>query len=84
MLLFFSASFYNSLPRSLKSEVLVRSRLEEPEIQRLRSETVKAKSVNELSQINSFDDFPLPRPLENLVGRTGSRPVERKKRFREK
>ena len=76
---------YNSLSRTMKSEMLVRSKIEDPEIQKQRAECVKAKSVGELSQINSIDDIPLPRTIENLVGRSTSsgRPVERKKKFRE-
>ncbi len=72
---------YLSLPRQ---QLKVRSRLEEPEIQEMRAQAVKAKSVHELSQIKSLDDFPLPTTLEAWVGRKGSRPVERRKRFREK
>lgn len=77
-------NWYNSLPRSLTSELKCRSKIEDPEVQQLRAEAVKAKSVNELSQIKTLDDIPLPQTLENLVGRTGNRPVERRKRFREK
>ena len=69
----------------MKSELLVRSKIEDPEVQKERAESVKAKSVGELSQIHSIDDIPLPRTIETLVGRsTSSRPVERKKKFREK
>ena len=72
---------YNQLPGSLKSEVLVRARQEEPEIQFARAEIIKNKSVNELSQITSIDDFPLPKSVEHLIGRA-PRPVERRKKFR--
>ena len=78
---------YHTLPRSLKKEVLVRSKIEEPETQKLRAETIKSKSVHELSEIKSIDDFPLPSTVENFVARARSpstRPVERRKRFREK
>ena len=67
----------------MKTELLVRSRQEDPAVQKERAQAVKAKSVSELSQIKSFDDIPVPSTLENWVGR-GSRPVERRKRFREK
>ena len=53
----------------------------------MRAETVKSKSVHELSEIKSIDDFPLPSTVENFVARARSpstRPVERRKRFREK
>jgi hypothetical protein len=62
---------------------LFRSKIEDPEKQRARAATVKSKSVHELSQIGSFAEFPLPAPIENIIQR-GPRPVERKKRFREK
>ena len=58
---------------------MVRSKVEDPEKQRERAEAVKAKSVNELAQINSISDIPVP----SFISR-GARPVERKKRFREK
>lgn len=74
--------WYNTLPSSLKSEVLVRARQEDPEVQRERAEVVKAKSVNELSQVASIEDFPLPKSIDQLIGRT-PRPVERRKKFRE-
>ena len=57
---------------------MVRAKMEDPEVQKERAEQVKAMSVHELSQINSLADFPVP----NFI--RGSRPVERKKRFREK
>lgn len=67
----------------MRTELLVRSRQEDPAVQKERAQAVKAKSVSELSQIKSLDDIPVPSTLENWVGR-GSRPVERRKRFREK
>ena len=76
-------SIYGTLSRSMRTELLVRSRQEDPAVQKERAQAVKAKSVSELSQIKSFDDIPVPSTLENWVGR-GSRPVERRKRFREK
>ena len=76
---------YEKLPASLKSEVMVRVRQEDPEVRRERAELVKAKSPNELSQMTSIADFPLPSSIEQYV-RPSSRPsgVERKKKFREK
>ena len=78
------AKFRGMLPESMKAEVLVRARVEDPEVQKSRAETVKAKSVYELSQINSLADLPIPTTFENLMNRNGPAPVERKKRFREK
>lgn len=72
---------YDKLPGSLKSEVLVRARQEDPDIQMSRAETVKNKTPAELSQITSLDQFPIPKTIEGLIGRA-PRPVERKKKFR--
>lgn len=74
---------YATLPKSLKAEVLVRAKVEDPIKQRDHAEIVKAKSVHELSQINSLGDFPMPERISRLVHRA-PRPVERKKKFREK
>ena len=73
------------LPASLKSDLLVRTRQEEPEIQRQRAELVRSKSPSELAQMGGLSDFPLPSTIEQYV-RPTSRPgaVERKKRFRDK
>ncbi|XP_059092500.1 uncharacterized protein LOC131887810 isoform X3 [Tigriopus californicus] len=73
------SGLYATLPKSLKSEVLVRAKMEDPEVQRQRAEVVKSKSVHELSQITSLSDIPMPAFVSK-----GPRPVERKKRFREK
>ena len=62
-----SENIYATLPKSLKSEVLVRARVESPEVLRSRQEIVQSKSVSELAQMRSFNDFPLPTPIENLV-----------------
>ena len=72
---------YDSLPSSFKSEVLVRARQEDPEVQQARAELVKQKSPNQLSQINNLDEFPLPKTVESWMGRA-PRPVERRKKFR--
>merc|ERR1711983_248545 len=60
-------NIYATLPKSLKSEVLVRTRVEDPEILRNRQEVVNSKSVGELAQVTSLSDFPLPTPIENLI-----------------
>ena len=72
---------YTRLPQSLKDEVLVRARQEHPDIQAARAEVVKSKTVSELSQITSFDEFPLPKTVDQMIGRA-PRPVERRKKFR--
>ena len=60
-------NIYATLPKSLKSEVLVRTRVEDPEILKSRQEIVQSKSVGELAQMASLADFPLPTPIENLI-----------------
>ena len=72
---------YNKLPSSLKSEVLVRARQEDPEVQAARAELIKNKTVNQLSQITSVNEIPLPKSVEQIIGRA-PRPVERRKKFR--
>ena len=72
---------YERLPDNLKTEVLVRARQEDPEIQSARAEICKSKTVSELSQITSFDEFPLPKTVDQMIGRA-PRPVERRKKFR--
>ena len=72
---------YDKLPAHLKSEVLVRARQEHPDIQAARAEVVRNTTVNELSQINSLSQFPLPKNVDEMIGRA-PRPVERRKKFR--
>merc|ERR1719510_1163972 len=74
---------YDKLPGHLKTELLVKAAVEDPELQKERAAIVKSKTVNELSQISALSEFPLPEAIEELVHhRPGA--VERKKRFREK
>ena len=63
----FQENIYATLPKSLKSEVLVRTRVESPEVQESRKSVVQSKSVSELSQVKNFADFPLPTPIEHLI-----------------
>ena len=59
---------YASLPRSLKKEVLVRSKIEEDEnVLKERQAIVSTKSPAELSQIHSFAEVPLPRKIESWL-----------------
>ena len=60
-------NIYATLPRSLKSEVLVRTRVENPEVLENRRNIVQSKSVSELAQVNTLADFPLPTPIEHLI-----------------
>ena len=63
---------YATLPKSLKSEVLVRSRVEDPEVQRQRRELTQSKSVSELAQVKSLSDFPIPANIEKLIQGRGA------------
>ena len=60
-------NIYATLPKSLKSEVLVRARVESPEVQKNRYELTQSKSVSELAQVRNLAEFPLPTPVENLI-----------------
>ena len=74
---------YDKVPASLKSQLLVKATVEDPEIQIERAEIVKTKTVNELSQVTTLSEFPVPEAIEKLISRQPGA-VERKKRFREK
>ena len=60
---------YQSLPASLKAEVLVRVRDEDPEVQMQRQELTRSKSPVELSQISSLSEFPIPKNIENMMSK---------------
>lgn len=60
---------YDTLPRSMKSEVLVRVRDEDPQVQKQRQELTRSKSPVELSQISSLSDFPIPKNIEDLLNK---------------
>ena len=56
---------YASLPRSLKKELLVRSKVEEDEEElKSRQNLVETKTPAELSQIHSLSEVPLPSRVE--------------------
>ena len=55
------------MPESLKAQVLVKAQFEDPEIQIKNQEITKTKTVQELSQINSLAEFPIPKTLESLL-----------------
>merc|ERR1712045_159602 len=78
-----SQSLYGSLPRSLKQDLLVKARVEDPDVLAERRAIVASKSVSELSQITSISDFPVPKTLtrafhksiERLNGMSKTKPV---------
>ena len=51
----------------METKLLVKTETEDPEVQAARAEIVKSKSVNELSQITSLADIPIPDAIENFV-----------------
>ena len=55
------SGFYDNLPKSLKGPALVRTKVERPEIQHVRSQIVYSKTPSQLSKIESWTDLPLPR-----------------------
>ena len=59
-------SGFMTLPNSMKSELLVTSVIEDPEIVARNKELVKNKSVHELSQIRDISDFPIPDGIGNF------------------
>jgi len=66
----FKESIYGSLPRSVKEQqLLVKSKVEDPEKVRERQEIVRTKSPTQLSQMTSLSDFPIPTPVENMLKR---------------
>merc|ERR1712131_343014 len=60
-------NLYATLPRSLKSEILVKSVVEDQETQMQNMALTQSKSVSELSQIKSLSEFPIPDRIEKLI-----------------
>ena len=61
-------NIYATLPKSLtEKQLLVKSRVEDPEIQKSRKEITEGKTVAELSQIHSMAEFPIPTTIETLI-----------------
>merc|ERR1719308_620555 len=63
-------NLYATLPRSLKSEILVKSVVEDHEVQMQNMALTQSKSVSELSQIKSLSEFPIPDRIEKLINRS--------------
>ena len=61
---------YDTLPKSMKTELLVKVRDEDPEIQKQRQELTRSKSPVELSQMSSISDFPVPTTFEKMLQKT--------------
>ena len=63
---------YDTLPRSLKSELAVKTKVQDPELVQERREVIASKSVNELSQVTSLSDVPIPTPIQKMIEKTQS------------
>ena len=61
-----SQGWYNSLPRGLKTELLVKNVEQDTDLVKERQETVKRKSISDLAAINGFSDFPVPDVIEKI------------------
>ena len=55
-----AGGLYDSLPRSLKEPCAVRTRTEDPELQRERAELTRSKTPSQLAQIRGLGDIPIP------------------------
>jgi len=65
-------NIYATLPKSLKSEILVKSVVEDHDTQLQNMALTQSKSVSELSQIKSLSEFPLPDNIEKLITRSAT------------
>lgn len=59
-------SFLDSMPQSMKAEVLVKVKNENPEKQKERQELVRSCSPHELAKITSLSDLPVPTAITNV------------------
>ena len=67
-------NIYSTLPRSMKKEVLVTSKVQLPsDLTQARKDLVSGKSVGELSQVNTLADLPIPTPIQNMWEAAGKR-----------
>ena len=62
-----------SIKKSLNAQCIVRSKIENPEVQAERAQLLKNKTVTELSKFRNLNDFPLASTLQQLVEPGGSR-----------
>ena len=58
---------YDSIPASLKSELMVKSVEQDQELVAERQETIRTHTPAQLSQIHGLSDLPIPACIENLV-----------------
>ena len=48
---------------------MVRAKDEDPETQKMRQELTRAKTPNQLGNISSISDIPVPSPIQNLFSK---------------
>ena len=65
-----------ALPAGLKMELMVKSKVEDPEVQKQRQEMVNNKTVAQLGEIHGLSDIPIPTTLERLVNRAERRKTD--------
>ena len=70
-----------ALPAGLKMELMVKSKVEDPEVQKQRQEMVNNKSVAELGEIHGLSDFPIPTTLQRLVNKEKRKIIVDNKRY---
>lgn len=73
---------YSNLPRSFKSEVLVKSKVHDNDEEKItqRRKIVESMKPAELAQINSLGEFPMPSALESIFKSSDRpKPPSRKK-----
>jgi hypothetical protein len=56
----------------MKSEVLVKAKIEDPDVLEGRRTLAQSKSVGELSRIHTLADFPIPSSIQRMVSRSKS------------
>ena len=64
-----------AMPDSMTKQLMVKSKIEDPEVQKQRQEIVNTKSVAELGEIHGFSDFPVPATLERIMDKSKRKPV---------
>ena len=65
-------NIYEQLQNSVKGEakLLVKAKVEDPDILQARRTAAQSKSVTELAHMSGLADFPVPGPLERLISRS--------------
>ena len=70
---------YNTLPKSLKTPILVRTKTESPEVRKERCELTRTKTPTELTDMYDVHDIPIPGLWREREG-SSSRSKSKKRR----